>query len=67
MPPEGLSAHVESPMVIAAATEAPRREGAHAVGAHVAEGRGVRARWVCSAGAGGGRTPLLPQSPDQNI
>jgi hypothetical protein len=30
--------HVEHPTVIAAATEAPRGERPHAVGAHVAEG-----------------------------
>jgi len=36
----GITAHVENPMVIAAATEAPSGERPHAVGAHVAEGHG---------------------------
>jgi hypothetical protein len=35
-----LHAHVENPIVIAAATETPRGERSHAVGAHVAEGHG---------------------------
>jgi hypothetical protein len=35
-----VTADVESPMVIAAATETPSGERAHAVGAHVAEGHG---------------------------
>ena len=34
----GITAHVEYPMVIAAATEAPRGERSHTVGAHVADG-----------------------------
>jgi hypothetical protein len=33
-----IPAHVQNEMVIAAATEAPRGERSHAVGAHVAEG-----------------------------
>ena len=36
----GISAHVENPVVITAATKTPRGERAHAVGAHVAEGHG---------------------------
>jgi hypothetical protein len=37
----GIITHVENPMVIAAATETPRRERSHAVGVHVAEGHWV--------------------------
>src|ERR1035437_10373168 len=33
-----IRAHVENPMVIGAATEPPRGERSHAVGAHVGEG-----------------------------
>jgi hypothetical protein len=35
-----MGAHVDSVLVIAAATEAPRGKGSHAVAAHVAEGHG---------------------------
>jgi transposase InsO family protein len=43
-----LHAHVEDSKVIAAATETPRSERAHAVGAHVAEGHGLSKKLVGS-------------------
>ena len=44
-----IIARVENPIVIAAATETPRSEGAHAIRAHVGEGHGRGRISACAA------------------